>query len=515
MSQLNDRISFANFKSFGPKLQSFSKKPITLVYGANSIGKSSALHAFLYLKAISRYKGLDPNHTTLFGDRIDFGKFENLVYKKEKNNHILYSLTIENKERIDKLFKAVKFEESFYKTIKKIDIDIQLEKKRFKVHEKYTVSVNNQEFYHVENGKMYISHPYRQHKDRIEFLNLLVGFRILRKYSAQYIGPLRYYPSRNDLKFNKTMFYITRTLEKLSSYMRKLMFGEAANFPGVFIEIELLSIKQTFKEKKFKKFIFDLYEFPFYLKPFVFLVRLFLFPFLGILTSGLSKMFTYAVFFETSVLDQSLRSMYRILVNPAYRENHKEVRSMWVDLYLDNEKREIMNNWLSNPSKLKSNYKLIKKDKELVFVDLRTSTEVHPREMGLGITQVLPILYAAKCMEDNDIFIEQPELHLHPAAQSELADVFIESIRKNNNDFMIETHSEHLLLRMMKRMRQTSEGTLEDESLKLTPDDICLLYVDSDGENTYILELELDEDGTLLDPWPGGFFEEGFNERFF
>jgi hypothetical protein len=67
----------------------------------------------------------------------------------------------------------------------------------------------------------------------------------------------------------------------------------------------------------------------------------------------------------------------------------------------------------------------------------------------------------------------------------------------------------------MKRMRQTYEGTLEDENLKLTPDDVALLYIDSDGENTYILELELDEDGSLLDPWPGGFFEEGFKERFF
>jgi predicted ATPase len=83
------------------------------------------------------------------------------------------------------------------------------------------------------------------------------------------------------------------------------------------------------------------------------------------------------------------------------------------------------------------------------------------------------------------------------------------------SNIILETHSEHILLRLMKRMRQTAEGTLEDEKLNLTPDDVCLLYVDSDGDNTFILELELDEDGSLLDPWPGGFFEEGFNERFF
>jgi predicted ATPase len=113
------------------------------------------------------------------------------------------------------------------------------------------------------------------------------------------------------------------------------------------------------------------------------------------------------------------------------------------------------------------------------------------------------------------IAIEQPELHLHPSLQSKVADILIESCTKRNNFFLVETHSEHLLLRVMKRMRQTAEGTLEDENLRLTPDDVAVLYVDNDGEKTYILELELDEDGTLLDPWPGGFFEEGFAERFF
>jgi len=104
-------------------------------------------------------------------------------------------------------------------------------------------------------------------------------------------------------------------------------------------------------------------------------------------------------------------------------------------------------------------------------------------------------------------------LHLHPALQAELADLFIDGSKRNK--IMIETHSEHLLLRIMRRMRETYEGKIEDESLKLTPDDVAILYVDSYEGNTFIKEIELDEDGSLLDPWPGGFFEEGFKERFF
>ena len=67
----------------------------------------------------------------------------------------------------------------------------------------------------------------------------------------------------------------------------------------------------------------------------------------------------------------------------------------------------------------------------------------------------------------------------------------------------------------MKRIRQTQNGTLEDESLRLTPEDVCLLYVDNDGEQTYIQELRLSKNGKLLDHWPNGFFEEGYKERFF
>lgn len=202
---------------------------------------------------------------------------------------------------------------------------------------------------------------------------------------------------------------------------------------------------------------------------------------------------------------------------------------MWSDFVASEEIQKKINNWLGN-EKMKTQYEVHietkkpnwlgklfgkKEKKQLSFLDKRSSTIVYPNEMGTGISQVLPILIASKIRHESTIFIEQPELHLHPALQSELADEFISSAKKRKNDFFIETHSEHLLLRMMKRMKQTSEGTLKDKKHALRPEDINLLYVDTNKGKTFILELELDEDGTLLDPWPGGFFEEGFNERFF
>jgi len=151
----------------------------------------------------------------------------------------------------------------------------------------------------------------------------------------------------------------------------------------------------------------------------------------------------------------------------------------------------------------------------LLFKDQRSNTLVHNRDIGLGVTQIMPVIGMSLLLKEHTIAIEQPELHLHPRIQAEIADEFIRSYKENENEFLIETHSEHLLLRIMKRMRHTAENKVDrDKSLDLTPDDVCLLYVDNDGETTYLQELRLSKKGTLLDPWPNGFFEEGYRERF-
>ena len=118
---------------------------------------------------------------------------------------------------------------------------------------------------------------------------------------------------------------------------------------------------------------------------------------------------------------------------------------------------------------------------ELVLLDKRTKTEVSHRDVGIGVSQVLPVLVMAYASSNRIIAIEQPEIHLHPALQAELGDVFIESaLGENKNTFIIETHSEHLILRIMRRMRETAEGELKEGS-KVPPNDVCILYVDQPG----------------------------------
>jgi hypothetical protein len=152
---------------------------------------------------------------------------------------------------------------------------------------------------------------------------------------------------------------------------------------------------------------------------------------------------------------------------------------------------------------------------ELVLVDRRSDTFVSHRDVGIGISQVLPVLVSCYGLQNQIITIEQPEIHLHPALQAELGDVFIQSALGNNkNAFILETHSEHLILRIMRRIRDTTDSRLPSGIPAVKPDDVSVLFIEPTKSGSVVRVLELDSEGDFIDPWPGGFFEEGFKERF-
>lgn len=152
---------------------------------------------------------------------------------------------------------------------------------------------------------------------------------------------------------------------------------------------------------------------------------------------------------------------------------------------------------------------------DLVLIDKRTNTPVSHRDVGIGVSQVLPVLVLAYAYTNKLLAIEQPEIHLHPALQAELGDVFLESaLGDNGNTFLVETHSEHLLLRIMRRMRETSTDELPDGVPEVHPDDVIVLFVEADGPKSIVREMPLNERGELVKAWPGGFFEEGLREIF-
>ena len=152
---------------------------------------------------------------------------------------------------------------------------------------------------------------------------------------------------------------------------------------------------------------------------------------------------------------------------------------------------------------------------DLVLIDKRSGTSVSHRDVGIGVSQVLPVLVSAFASETRLIAIEQPEIHLHPALQAELGDVFIESaLGERGNTFLIETHSEHLLLRILRRVRETSEGELPKGVPAIRPEQVIVLYVQPERDGAKIIHIPITSDGEFGCRWPEGFFAERAKELF-
>ncbi|MEY8241342.1 MAG: AAA family ATPase, partial [Cycloclasticus sp.] len=105
--------------------------------------------------------------------------------------------------------------------------------------------------------------------------------------------------------------------------------------------------------------------------------------------------------------------------------------------------------------------------------------------------------------------IEQPELHIHPKLQVELADLFIDAVRRSHAMFLLETHSEHLLLRFLRRIRENNGN-----SSKFNKDSLAVIYAESSLKGSEYTNLEITEDGDFVEGWPAGFFDERDEELF-
>jgi predicted ATPase len=143
-----------------------------------------------------------------------------------------------------------------------------------------------------------------------------------------------------------------------------------------------------------------------------------------------------------------------------------------------------------------------RKEYEVLVKTGPKSPEVKITDVGFGVSQVLPALVQAfYCPPHSTVWMEQPEIHLHPQVQAELADVFISAIQSRQDgverqvQLIVESHSEHFLNRLQRRV---AEGVL-------TPEDVAVYFCRRSAAGTDLEPLKLNLFGDI-ENWPPNFF---------
>lgn len=128
--------------------------------------------------------------------------------------------------------------------------------------------------------------------------------------------------------------------------------------------------------------------------------------------------------------------------------------------------------------------------------------EVLLTDVGFGVSQVLPALVLLYYVpEGSTILMEQPEIHLHPAVQSGLADVILQVAQHRCVQVIVESHSEHLLRRFQRRI---AEETYSADQMKL-------YFCGTDNVGSQLSDLQVNSFGEI-ENWPSHFFGDEMAE---
>jgi predicted ATPase len=136
------------------------------------------------------------------------------------------------------------------------------------------------------------------------------------------------------------------------------------------------------------------------------------------------------------------------------------------------------------------------------------------KDVGFGLSQVLPVLVQCYAGDrGRTILLEQPELHLHPRAQADMGDLLIDALDRGHR-FLIETHSEHLLLRLRRRIAETTVKLGSMVARKLQHDQLSVCFVERQDGKSLVKDVAVNEIGQISQPPEGfrRFFSDDYDE---
>ena len=559
-------IEIENFKGISERVR-VDLKPITLLFGANSAGKSTILHALLYMKDVLERRNLDAITTPVSGRALDLGGFRNFVHGQDLNRTVRIALFMDltggelpemaptyelpsalspaAESRVEQLYRR---QSDILDSIQSAKVEIEVrwnEEARKAVSFAYTLGLNGSDLIRIERESeelkvakfdwcnAAVSRPPTDEERQLRSWDLEEDRESTREQQDEPV------PSLPDIL---PRFYKKRSvfLGLKQHWLRK----HQDPIPD-FSVIETLNLPESDSDFEQRRGDYEPSDLDY-----IEIAKMRAWEgtaFLARLIFGPGKLVQDCL--------QGLRYIGPLRARPPREStpsgelsDWSEGLAAWKALESEGNSSELIDQvseWLAGKDRLNSGYGLERKhlaqvdagafqkavdgdidrarlldllkeapkSTEIKLVERRTGLRLDPSDVGVGISQVLPIVVGAVVPGGSLVAIEQPELHIHPAMQVALGDLFIEGVKKRGMSFLIETHSEHLMLRLLRRIREKAGSELPSELPDFSRDDLSVLYVERSGaERMEIVSIDIDQTGKFVSRWPRGFFPERMHE---
>lgn len=415
-------ISLENYKCF-EKLEDLEIKPLTILCGVNSSGKSSIIKSLLTLKQ-SYENGSDYNSLILNGQYTIDGTFNDVIRNHQgqnfylKNTFEIYnSKKLSGKEKhtieqLKEIFPSISSAKKIF-----INVEINIKKKKIK---KLNITDNLVDIYKVTVLQM--NYDFSDIEYQITLNHIKDNF-----YNIE----IKNFPNYSNVSLLNCACYF-EGLKLINLYFEKT---EPLN---INIDKLLNNIFSIFRIIPFQyheiKYIAPLRNEP---------VRTYL------MQQDRNSVGLHGEYTPQIIADNIGKKIYTILPpqndilsTSVYQEDFETILNSWLN-YLGIENVETI--LISKSDSIKMN---IGKDN---FIDV-----------GFGVSQVLPILVTGILMKKYEsLVLQQPEIHLHPNMQMNFADFLLSTAMKKKN-IIIETHSDHIINRVARRIMEDKTGNLQN-----------------------------------------------------
>lgn len=457
------KISINNFKSIG-SLVEYELKPLTILSGTNSSGKSSFIQLLLILKETI---DLDSSKYQFYlkGDLFEVREYIDILKGKDVSNKLSFSFDFNKNEFIKY---GTRIEKSIYDSFKNYDCQIKVDLDYF-------------------NDEIYIS-------------DFLVNYSLpIDAKKNQFI------------RFNQDKSNDTYNIESNVDYFGKNVYLDKADITDISYssifplsydiikeEIEVAHRKDEVITEKTKETIYPNIE----------------------SIKSLIKIFFEEIHYigplreqprDEYVSKKQLNSVGKNGENVAQiLENFKdEILNITIPIFKDDnisfESKEMslingVKFWMCDVFGIGSDiYSKKVGDSYSIILKNSNGNETTIKHVGFGISQILPIIVEGLRMSNTGtLILEQPEIHLHPKLQSLLFD-FLYSLTLLGKTIILETHSDHLITRMRRRIAEEEENKMKDQ--------INLTFIESSGQDVIFKQIPLDDYGTS-DYFPSDFIDK-------